>query len=232
MKHIKAHHQAGNAIFYILIAIAMLSALTYAVSQNNRGGAGLTEDRARLYATEIIEYGNIVGNAVAQLRLRGCEENQINFEHASVTGYTNTNAPADDFCDIFSITAGGVERKSIPSEATQSAASPDYVWDIVSGNEISEVGSSGGAASNAELLLTAGELKQSVCIEINELLDVTNPSGTPPEENDFDTTKFIGSFAGNEVIGDTATTLKGQKAACLLNQTNSTYLYYKAIMAR
>ena len=76
--------QSGNVLFYILIAVALLAALSYTVAQSTRGNVSqLSAERARLYATEIIENGNVISSAVSQLRLRGVGLDELCFDHPS-----------------------------------------------------------------------------------------------------------------------------------------------------
>ena len=76
--------ESGNVLFYILIAVALLAALSYTVAQSTRGNVGqLSAERARLYATEIIENANVMSSAVSQLRLRGVDLDELCFDHVS-----------------------------------------------------------------------------------------------------------------------------------------------------
>ncbi|MEM6781224.1 MAG: hypothetical protein AAF569_05125, partial [Pseudomonadota bacterium] len=71
----------GSAIFYILIAIVLLAALTYSFTQSTRtSGDNLTDQQASLIASEIIEYGNTITNAVQKLKLRGCADDEISVQ--------------------------------------------------------------------------------------------------------------------------------------------------------
>ena len=62
--------QNGNVLFYILIATALIGALSYAIANSTRGNSDqLTAERARLLASEIIEYAGTMEAGVTQLSL-------------------------------------------------------------------------------------------------------------------------------------------------------------------
>ena len=74
--------QSGNVIYYVLIAVALLAALSYVVAQSGRGGfSSITKDRAGLIASEILDYSNMIETAMGQLRLRGCGLEEVSFEN-------------------------------------------------------------------------------------------------------------------------------------------------------
>src|SRR6056297_860785 len=99
----------GNAVFLVLLAIALLAALTFVASNDSSTSANnLTRERARLLAAEILEFSNAVAHAVAQLRLRGCAADEISFENDIDANYTNNNAPTDNTCHVFHVSGAGV----------------------------------------------------------------------------------------------------------------------------
>ena len=110
--------EQGNVFFYILIAVALFAALSYAVSRNNTGSTDIfTDEQAKLAAQEIIEYGNTVANAVQKLRLRGCSDTEISFENDIIDGYENgTNTS----CQVFHVDGGDINWTSIPEERLES----------------------------------------------------------------------------------------------------------------
>ena len=86
--------ECGNVLFYILIAVALIAALSYAVTTTSRGGgtADISQEKAGLAASEILEYSNNIASAAAQLNLRGCRDTEISFDNTlSATDYSNTN---------------------------------------------------------------------------------------------------------------------------------------------
>lgn len=224
--------ESGNVLFYILIAITLIASLSYAVSSSNRGIHDISDDRAKLYAGEIIDYANIISNAVAQLRLRGCSDTEISFENNMFTDYTNTNAPSDDSCDIFDLNGGALQIAAPTPEAMNQAASPDNEWHIYADNEVNHIGTTSSAASSADLILVTDELKASICQQINALSGVTNANTAPPTDTDIGETQFTGSYSYTATIGDESSALSGQSTGCFQNTTDNKYVFYKVLIAR
>lgn len=253
MKRSNRAAERGNVMFYIFIAVALLAALSYAVSESTRGNvAQLSEEQARLHATEIIEYGNIVAQAVGQLRLRGCDLDEMNMDNALVTGYTNAGAPADGSCNVFDVRGGGVEWRDVPQDWLDSAQSAQTEYGnlfIPIDTCVIDVGTNSStlcndSGSDEELLLIVPWIKREICLQLNTLLDITNPSGVPPTESSnawgsgYD--KFTGTLGGTEEIGDggtAATHLTGRTAGCFAGVGTSTppansYHFFRVLQAR
>ena len=229
--------ERGSVIFYVLIAVVLLAALSYAVSNSIRGNVQqLSEDRARLYASEILEYANIMANAVAQLRLRGVDDDMLCFDDPNwgADDYDHAGC-TDNLNKIFHPSGAGLTWTQPPSEAMDSAASPDNIWHIYGDNEIQDVGETCGDSSCADLILVVDELAQQTCIEINELLDITNPGDVPPTDTDMGETRYIGAFGYSETIGDEAgvANFRGRTSACFQRTAApAEYVFYKVLIAR
>jgi len=228
--------ETGNVLFYVLIAVALLAALTFAVSESGRGNIKkLSDERARLYATEIIEYGNILANAVAQTRLRGYTAEQISFENNTIAGYTNANC-TDDICKIFHPSGGGVNYMSPPEDANDGSS-----WFIGGDTCIDQIGTGTSNCNSLtsvvnELILFLPDVDESVCVQINELLGIDNPSGSPPAEalNSYnEANKWTGTYANLYAIGGV---FVGVSTACYRAAgplpPNGTYNFYKVLIAR
>lgn len=234
MKH---NTQSGNVLFYILIAVALLAALTFAVAQSGRGsGQQINDERARLIASEMIEYSNTVSAAVAQLRLRGVEESELCFDHQGwgASNYDHSPACTDDFNKIFDIEGAGVTWSEAPSEAMDDSATPDNLWHIYGDNEVQNIGSTNGDATSSDLILVADELALNVCQQINVLLDITDTAIAPPTDNDMGETRYVGAFGYSQSIADEAggALLEGQSSGCFENTTDNEYVFYKVLIAR
>lgn len=227
--------ERGNVLFYILVAVALLAALTFAVAQSNRGSIQqVNDEKARLLASEIIEYANVVANATAQLRLRGVPETSLCFDDPSWGGANYNHAGCtDDANKIFHASGGGVAWKNAPSQAMSAAASPDNLWHIYSDNEVQQIGTTCGAAACSDLILMTDELNQTVCMKINELLNVGLKGDTPPTDANYGTARFTGSFGYSETIGDEGGDVLSKKTAgCFQKTSTPTYAFYKVLIAR
>ena len=85
--------QNGNALWFILLAIALLGLLT-AVMTRSSGTDNDTGsyEKNQIAANEILQYAKSIENAVQNLLARGCSENDISFWHDRIkeTYYINT----------------------------------------------------------------------------------------------------------------------------------------------
>ncbi|MEZ5918997.1 MAG: hypothetical protein R3D66_03480 [Alphaproteobacteria bacterium] len=228
--------ESGNVLFYILIAVALLAALSYAVTRGGRSGTdNLNAERARLSASELIDFSNALSTAVAQLRLRGVKPDELCFDHSGWGGANYNHAGcSDDLHKIFHPSGGGVNWTTAPAEAMDSSASPDNLWHIYGDNEIEQVGTTCAAAACADLILVVDELSLSVCQEINDLLDVTASGAAPPTDTDMGQTRYIGAFGYSATIGDEAggSALVGKSSACFQRTAGPEYVFYKVLIAR
>ena len=224
-------------MLYILIAVVLIAALSYAVANSSRGNVQqLNSDRARLYATEIIENANILASAVSQIRLRGTALDQLCFDHTSwgASDYDHAGC-TDDLNKIYHPDGAGITWTEAPSEAMDSGATPDNLFHFYGDNEIEDVGTTCGAAGCSDLILVIDELQQIVCQQLNSLLGVTDATTTPPTDTDFGETRYIGAFGYNFTIGDEAggAALVGKTAGCFQKTgAPAEHVFYKVLISR
>lgn len=121
-------NESGGVLLWILIAVALFAALSYAISGSSRGSQGMvSEERARLIAMEIFGFAQRVEHAVNRLLLSGCSETEISFGndvYMNTNGTAllfpmdhNPNAPEDGRCHIFLPQGGGLHPYVVPAAA-------------------------------------------------------------------------------------------------------------------
>lgn len=102
--------ERGNAVIFILIAVALFAALAYTFTRSARTGQGnMTAGQAKLKAQELATFMQNVGQGVEKLRQRGCSINDISFAYpGSISGMSwmddpgnPITAPADESCHVF-----------------------------------------------------------------------------------------------------------------------------------
>lgn len=232
--------QSGNALFYVLIAVIMLGALTYAVTQTSRGGgSSLSNERASLYASEILDYAGSIASAYSQLRLRGCTAAEISFQNSVLTGHAqsahnNPSAPASRKCHIFDPAGGGVAPRMPPEEALSETATAMEI--ITTELDIEGVGTN-CTTNCAELSLVMLPIDEAACKKINDMVSVDNPSNLPPADaisyDNFGV--FTGGNSWDRDVVTANTALQGKQAACIQDTDQLpavVYVFYKVLAAR
>ncbi len=199
----------GNVLFIILIAVALFGALSAAVTRSTGtvSPETLTQGQAQIYASEIIQYGIDLEQAVNRLlTLKGCEETQISFDYdiPNVTGYENANAPSDYHCHVFHVNGGGVAYKPMNPEwldgktthtlygnihfltTCVEAAGPPYVGNC-------NTGAPTVSQQYADLIVIVPFIKEEICLAIAE--KIMGSSTIPVDSyNGFHNVKFVGNF--------------------------------------
>lgn len=216
----KYHGESGAVFFYIMIAVALLAALSYALSQGNRGSTStLTNQQAKLAAQEIIEYGQTVANAVQKLKLRGCADTQISFANdvwrfsngtlIHAAGH-NPNTPGNQ-CEVFHPDGGNISAKILPFRENLTVA-PGAVGkghSIINTIDVVDVGT-----AERELVLLIEFVPREACTIINDQLGAFN-SDDPPLDGWAGAGIYNGSYVGTAQIGDQEPAIAGRLAACL-----------------
>ncbi len=218
--------ESGNVIFIILIGVAMLAALTYAVSGSIRGGTqDMSAEKARLYAAEILEYSSVISNAVAQLRLRGVTEAQLCFDDSNWTADYNHAGCLNNDNKIFHFDGGGAIWQEIPVEAlAPGVASQEYT--ITGANAVNQI-----FTTEPEITIMATNLSDAVCAQMNRLLNLSSGTAVLADTADVGFTPYIGTFFWEATIGS-GTTFSDQKAGCFYNDPNGYNIFYKVLLAR
>lgn len=199
--------QSGNALWFILVAIVLLGALTMFLT---RSGNSVTQsgdiEQLRVTASQILRYAKGLETAIDQMKMRGVSESDISFEHGTPATYVNSKCANSD-CMVFG-TGGGQSYKPAPVAATPI----DWVFTGANnvGNTTRPVGTTAAGTGNDLLMMVEG-ISEPLCIQINRDLKVGTP-GILPANDAPDLTPFDGSY------DDTSLTLiEGESPGYALN---------------
>lgn len=210
--------QKGNALFLILIAVALFAALSYAITQSGRGGSGgVNREREGLNTAQVVQFMGAVQQAVNRLLLSGCTLTTLNFDTPGLTGYDNLSAPADGTCDIFGPAGGGVTYIAPPS-----GFSGGEPYAISGHNRIRNVGDN----DLGDLVLFLPVTSLTACTDFNARMNL--PATTPPDDFIVQT-PFAGpggfTDLGNLIQDDGGTdaAFVGARSACLHVVNNTVY---------
>ena len=228
--------QSGSVFFVILLAIAMFAGLSYAVMKNSRGSqAGLTTEQSKLAALEIIEKADAVAKTVQTLRLRGCTENQIDFD-TPVVGHTNFNnpqAPSDKSCDVYRMEGGKLNYYTPPQtyhDTVNFTHQPGYASDANASFDIA-----GTPTKATDLTLYVYELKKDICVAINKIQSIDTESNGDVSTETYDSwwKYFDGTYrTGVNSIGDGAGVKHANRTMACFKDSGSSYTFYRVLIAR
>lgn len=172
----------GNALFLILIAVALFAALSYAITSSGRGGGNIDREKRNIAISQFLDQTGLYHHAIQRMLVAyGVDETEISFVNDvwpswlnAETHHGNTNCTVDT-CKVFHPAGGGIPYMDPPVILTQDIT-PDNFY-IFSGTLFVP----GMGDDNEAELIGAVRVSQETCIKINDLLGIDNPSGAPPQ---------------------------------------------------
>ena len=162
--------QAGNALFLILIAVALFAALSYAVTQSGRGGGSIDREKTSLSAAQAMQYAGQVAQAVQKMQLvSGCADDEISFWNDSdgngtengSDDYYNSGSPTDRSCHVFQSEGGALTPQS--ADGTINDGSD---WIFVGTNRTT-------SSSSNPLMMILPNMTEAACFQMNDQLGIT-----------------------------------------------------------
>tara|TARA_B100001971_G_C18142322_1_gene511060 strand:- start:174 stop:923 length:750 start_codon:yes stop_codon:yes gene_type:complete len=223
-------NNAGNALFLILIAVALFAALSYAVTQSGRGSGTIDKEKAQLAAAGASAYLGEIRQAVTRLKLFGCTDEQITFEGSGYTGGangpysgnaemlpdgTNINSPSDDSCNVFAPAGGGVTARVLSDTAAATApgtwALSGHLWFQM--EDLPGIGTSAGV----DIIAIVPYVDSEVCKAWNIANDVGGSSGdrfAMPWAAGGAPYNFAGTYTATMNGGSNGTYVSGTDAFC------------------
>lgn len=227
----------GNALWFVLIAIGLMGALTMILGRTGSEGA-YDDERNAVMASMLQRQSKTIETAVAQLISQGCSINDISFEQTIITSYTNPTTPTDSRCKVFHQAGAGISWYSLPDNAFH-GTSPRDRWRYTGANQIKGVGTDCTNSRCSDLVMTAeiNATYSGICKKLNELNGISTT--TFPTDTDIasgGTARWTGSFAysASDIIGNEAggENLIGKKAGCFYDSTDLYYVYYYVLYAQ
>jgi hypothetical protein len=230
---------AGNALWFILIAIFLLAALTMLITRTNMQTEETGDsERVAIGVSELLRYTTSVKSTVQKMLLNGISENQISFANdvyqecdddpIQPAGHNPRCLNAE--CEIFSVDGGGLKPIEIPESIKTEAACTTWKAGamVLSLKTIDGV----GADNTDELLLEVSGLTREACVKINSMVGIPAVSGDAPEDDIGAISLFSGTYTtGGTRIGDQVADFIGQKSLCLKDSSDG-YNFFTVLIAK
>lgn len=233
-------YESGNALLFILLVVALLGFLTAVISRNTSSvdQAGDIE-QARIKASSLLQYTQSIETAIQNMMLQGMSVNDLDFVRIGAA-YNNTNC-TESLCEVFNVEGGGIPYRS-PAEVLGNS-SINSNWHISTANRVHEFGCDTNNSSCTELLLILSDIPKTICLQINKIQGIDNPSGDAPKQNTVtEGDAYDGTFQSSGLnlfeIGGTDTSneapeVYGKQAGCVHEfRSEDRYQFYHVLVAR
>lgn len=228
--------ERGNVLFLILIAVALFAALSYAVTQSTRSGAGSSDSETGLInSAQLTQYPAGVRTAVVRMIIGGVETVNLSFNPPSDFANITNNLP----WHVFHPTGGGATFANAPGDVMSSGVPAR--WNFNAQNQINLIGTTTGTgapnAQTADIIAFLPGIGQSICNRINQELGI---SGVPAETGINVTSNLQSTALGatapawspfsGGTIGADAIALDGQPFGCFSQGGQN--IYYHVLVER
>lgn len=248
--------ESGNVLFLILIAVALFAALSYAVTQSTRSGAGSGDNETALInSAQLTQYPASVRTAVVRMVIGGTDVNNIEFNPPSDYGSLSDNSVG-----VFHPSGGGATFSTSPADfmdptgltLTSAQNLSTGEWAYNGENQIDLIGTTNTTAATddtADIIAFLPGITQTLCRRINSELGITGIPDMTGQNIDYysrmnggsETGSVSGIRAGGGTgnIGDVTDTtandpLDGQPFGCFVDTgtTPDTHVYYHVLVER
>ena len=166
----------GNALFLILIAVALFAALSYAVTSSGRGGSGIDREQAEILAAQIMnQYAAIQTGYIRKETVGGYDQVLFDTSAETTTGtcYNGGQTVRAGSCHTIGLfnSADGLPLP-IWQDAMGDPANPVAVtWLAAFARHY--VGSSDVGTSEPDLIIELRGVNQDICRVINQRMNGT-----------------------------------------------------------
>lgn len=238
----KYSNSSGNVLFLILIAVALFAALSYAVTNSSKGGgSSISKDKAKLIASEIVQYAVSVEQAVARMQvISKVPEYGFDFSFSGFSGSAANTTCTNDECKLFHSAGGSIPGKLLPKDAWhQTNTTMQNTWQgkvYFAVVNVQDVGS-----DLPDLVMYYPGVDPSICVALDNLLKISldGTGDAPFDHPGAGTVNYSGNLTSfptvppGTVLGDTASAIVGERTFCVdFSNSNSNYFFYHVLLAR
>jgi hypothetical protein len=236
--------QYGNALIYVLVAIALFASLSFVLSRNtDTSETGVVEEEQNeMYAAQLISYSAQVKSAVGKMLFSGAFPEELTFFTPGDADF-DSSATYRHIYKIYHPEGGGLSEKSLPEKIQGGAGSepnPDPGWYLGRFNNIEWTKSSAD-----DVILVAYKIKKPVCEAINEKITgsenipvlsgeargfFVHDSDTTPSHTQSNSEGHTG--ANSSLLAGNCAECEGMPSLCVANSTEDVYAFYSVIAER
>ena len=239
----KAQH--GNALFFVLIGVALFAALSFTVANGLRSQttSKLSSRQLEIAASELRSYAKKIELGIDRLRRRGVSEKDIcaynsNFSYTAYKNNNNTNpACSDDSNNIYHISGGKVRWQIMPQEWFHSSADGAFSENFLlcTSTEIVKAGKTksgyGGDKTTQDAIAIIGPIDLELCEILNKKIGYEDP--TPAGTYGTTINNACKRYFGSNIFSiDSSNEIGAGLERCIKDPALEGYYYYYTVLVR
>jgi hypothetical protein len=217
----------GNVLIIILLAVALIGALTAAIQGSQQKNSNIDKETLILNVTQVQNYATELENGVAYIMQNGVSESDFRFSHPDANSeYGDIMADTDKRDQMFH-RDGGNAQYSPPPKAINDGSS----WEFYGNTALPQVGSDA-----AELIAVLPNVTSDFCDTANEMIGLSaRPEdggtciNTGSSARFNDSTQFSSS---PNTTTDSSFSIKPAARGCIECTADGSLHYYHVLMAR
>ncbi len=217
--------QRGNALIYILLALALLGALTMMMARTDDASDNLDYEKTELLTTRMTAYAGGAKNVIDQMIMSGANINNLNF---SAPNSASFDAAGTNMYKVYHPDGGGLAYElPDPNLFTGTSAVPPPGWYMGRFNNVQWT----PTASN-DIVMAAFGISQSVCANINKkttgATSIPALAGTGNPATYFVNTTITG-VANAAFTNAVCAACEGYPSLCVSSSGGTYFTYYSII---
>lgn len=171
-KHNRVSGESGNVLFLILIAVALFAALSYAVTQSTRSGAGNTSSETNLInSAQLTQYPAGVRTSVVRMIINGVAVDELRFNDPSDFGTANFDTPAERKLAVFHPNGGNATYQVPPQDVLGTVTGQGGKWHFNGNVQIKNIGLTNGTGGTGnDIIAWLPDVSSGVCKRMNQEL--------------------------------------------------------------
>ena len=204
----------GNALFLILIAVALFAALSYAVTNSGRGGGGVDREQAEIEVAQLLQYFAALDTAIMRMKLvGGVSDEELSFANDvwRLEDGTTITMPAghnpnctSNACEVFHPEGGGMIPYLVPESMDAWYDNGSNGQNFARHGKVQLIGVTNLGTSFPDLAINYAYLQPIHCDILNKKFGVTDKNIDDMVREVDGVQTFAGDYniAVSEPIGD------------------------------
>lgn len=216
------YFERGNAMIYVLLAIALFGVLTATLSGQNSDADGqdIDDEQIEFYASELLEYSAAAKSVIDQMLITGSTIDDLDFINPTSAGFDTP----PHIHKVFHPSGGGLNYNATPNNDIMTITDVNAGWHTQKSINVDWT-----PTSSNDVLLSAYQINRQICEKINSKI---SGSDTVPTLTSSATDYFIDDATNTNLTVSACASCEGFPSLCVENAAQTNYTFYTILAAR